>query len=208
MKRTSNLTVFAAIVAILVFVSWVWNYWVENVGTSNRFESKPSFVGNIVIGVIESRFLGGEEYTVYSLDLAAGRIEIQQVRRFASARDEVIQRAQRPGAHIDRCDQNSPLVYSPNGTYVASCSTSDPDTVIIRAVAVRNDEVGKVPLWRRRRVSPRSDAIAILEKGSRVGWGPADILSFASGHPVPYNWFAVGVQNIRCSDMVRHQLHR
>lgn len=207
MKRASKLTVLAAIVAILILVAWIWNYWVENVGTSNRFESKPSFVGNIVIGVIESRFLGGEEYRVYSLDLAAGRIEIQQARRFASARDEVIQRAQSPGAHIDRCDQNSPLVYSPNGRYVASCSTTGPDTVVIRAVGVSNDEVCKVPLWRSHRVSgivwsPRSDAITILERGSRVGWGPADMLSFVSGHPVPYNWFAVGVQNISCSDML------
>jgi hypothetical protein len=184
----------------------MWNCWIENVETSNRFQPDPNFAGNIRIGVIESQFTGGEDYRVYGLDLGTGRVASQEVQHFAGASDLGISSIESSGAHIDRCGQNSPLVYSPNAKFVASCPNSDPDMVVIRAVD-DNQEVCRVPLWRRRRVSgivwsPRSNAIAVLERSSRRGWGPADILSAVSGHPVPYNWFAVEVHDISCSNMV------
>jgi hypothetical protein len=205
-KRRSKLIIAGAVLALVLLAPTLLNYLIENTGRGGRFVSNPEFAGNITVGIIESRFWGGTEYGLYNLDLTNGRIDIPQVSRFANAPNERIQGGKTPGAHIDRCGENSPVVYSPDGQYVASCRTSGPDTVVIRAVMPIKRESCTIPIWRRRHVSgiawsPKSNAIAVLEESRRVGWGFADIFSFISGHPVLYNRFAVEVHNATCSDM-------
>ncbi len=80
------------------------------------------------------------------------------------------------GAHISQCsDETNSSVSSPDSRFVAVC--------------VRDPERSSV-------VVMDSKAVAVLKESERRGYGPLELVSALSGHPVPYNsigFVAVGV---------------
>ena len=153
--------------------------------------------GFLLLGVVE----GGREpdvYRRYEVQLAAGRILRVHKQKITGTADRAIELPHRLGGEMRGC-RESPLLPSPDARFTAYCfprvepgRISDRefnnDFEVVDSGSQRKVFTGRLPqdqkieglFW-----APHSRALAILSTTQRTGMGPLDLLSAATGNPIP-----------------------
>ena len=167
------------------------NYWHQHYPGLDTTKTVTSFEGIIEIGVLESR-LSGQTLSVYSINPSVGTIKLTSevhIELGSSVSSEPLP----AGAHISRCpDGTDSSISSPDGRFAASCVreqgiSSVIVTDVLAKTPVKNILIANFFNVRGIAWSPDSRAVAVLEESERKGYGPLELASALSGHPVPYS---------------------
>jgi hypothetical protein len=167
----------------------------------SSFDPLLSVSGVIDVCILDSGWWGFKSY-LYQIDVNEGRV--LELENKSLSREEFADPPSRAltGAHIDTdSSHNFAGIASPDGQYVA-LSSGD--------AAYQSNGAGQVPVVVERSSdhtevfqtsipprhyvrgvswSPDSKAVALLLSSKRFGFGPLDILSAYSGHPIQYKSF-------------------
>jgi hypothetical protein len=183
-------TIVAIILGLPICLSLL-NYWQQYYPGLSATKAVTSFEGTIEIGVLESR-ASGQALSVYSINPSAGSITLTR-KADIELGSRVSSEPLPAGAHISRCpDGTDSSVSSPNNRFAASCvreqgKSSVIVTDVLAKTLVKNILIANFFNVRGIAWSPDSRAVAVLEDSERKGYGPFELASALSGHPVPYS---------------------
>jgi hypothetical protein len=167
----------------------------------SAFDPLPSIGGVIDVRILDSELWGFKSY-LYRIDVSEGRVLELENKSLSSEEFANPPWSAASGAHIDTgSSYNFAGIASPDAQYVA---VSSGDVALhsnaarqVPIVVERSSDHAEVfrasipPRFYVRGVtwSPDSRAVALLLSSERVGFGPLDILSAFSGHPIQYKSF-------------------
>jgi hypothetical protein len=179
--------------------------------SKSSFDPLPSVGGAIDVRILESGWRGLRS-CLYQIDAHEGRVLQLENKRISSEEFEVPPWRTLPGGQINNgrshnfsgatgSSHNFPQFSSPDGRYVVLSSGDDglqsngADQIpIVVELSTDHTEVSRASIPYRYYVggvtwSPDSKAVALLLSAQRPGFGPLDLLSAFSGHPVHYKSF-------------------
>ena len=183
-------TIVAIILGLPICLSLL-NYRQQHYPGLSTTKAVTSFAGIIEIGVLESRS-NGQALSVYSINPSAGTIKLTReapIELGSSVSSEPLP----AGAHISRCPNGTDFpVSSPNNRFVASCVREQGKSLVIVTEVLTKTLMKNILISNFFNVSgiawsPDSRAVAVLEESERKGYGPLELASALSGHPVPYS---------------------
>jgi len=207
--------VACALASLLAIASYCLESWPP---AKSSFDPLPSVGGVIDVRILDSGRSGYKSY-LYQIDVNEGRTLELENKSVSVEEFEIPPSRTLPGGPINNdrshnfsgaagSSHNFPPFSSPDGRYAVLSSGDDghptngagPIPIVVE-LSTNHTEVSRASIPYRYYVggvtwSPDSKAVALLLSAQRPGFGPLDLLSAFSGHPIHYKSFGFLILDI------------
>ena len=207
--------VACGLLSLLATASFCLESWPPS---KTSFTPLPSVGGAIDVRILDSGWRGFRS-CLYQIDVQGGRVLQLENRSIPGEEFEIPPSRTLPGGPINNdrshnfsgaagSSHNFPPFSSPDGRYAVLSSGDDghptngagPIPIVVE-LSTNHTEVSRASIPYRYYVggvtwSPDSKAVALLLSAQRPGFGPLDLLSAFSGHPIHYKSFGFLILDI------------